>query len=112
MERVRHQPGALPLSTDADALKPAEYHGPQVFARGRTPAVKAARALLPDANSLPMWFFDLCNLESPDADRLRIANATFILISATASRPTHPFPYYRKSPSPPLHSAVPMRCAI
>ena len=68
---------ALPLSTDADALKPAEYHGPQVFARGRTPAVKAARALLPDPNSLPMWFFDLCNLESPDADRLRIANATF-----------------------------------
>jgi hypothetical protein len=68
---------ALPLSTDADALKPAEYHGPQVFARGRTPAVKAGRGLLPDANSLPMWFFDLCNLESLDADRLRIANATF-----------------------------------
>ncbi|HMJ61938.1 MAG TPA: hypothetical protein VK493_09260, partial [Bryobacteraceae bacterium] len=67
----------LPLSTDPDALKPAGYQGPQVFARGRTPAVKAGGGVLPDANSLPMWFFDLCNLESPDADRLRIANSTF-----------------------------------
>jgi hypothetical protein len=67
----------LPLSTDPDALKPATYQGPEVFARGRTPAVKAGGGVLPDANSLPMWFFDLCNQESPDADRLRIANATF-----------------------------------
>jgi len=67
----------LPLSTDSDALKPDDYNGPRVFTRGRKPAVKAGRGVLPDPNSLPMWFFDLCNLESHDADRLSVANATF-----------------------------------
>jgi hypothetical protein len=63
----------LPTSTDPDALKPDNYSGPRVFVRGRKPAVKAA-GLLPDSNSLPMWLFDLCNLESRD---LTVANATF-----------------------------------
>lgn len=67
----------LPLSTDLDALRPANYKGPQVFARGRTPAVKAGSGVLHDANSLPMWFFDLCNPDSPDPEMLRIANSTF-----------------------------------
>ncbi len=67
----------LAISSDADALRPAGYHGPQVFARGRTPAVKVGGGILPDQNSLPMWFFDLCNLESRDAGMLRLANTTF-----------------------------------
>ena len=31
---------------------------------------------LPDSNSLPMWFFDLCNVESRDRETMEIANAT------------------------------------
>ena len=65
----------LPVSTDANALKPAGYSGAEVFVRGRQPAVKAG-GLLPDSNSLPMWFFDLCHIGTRNAERLRIANAT------------------------------------
>src|SRR6185295_18263139 len=50
----------LPTSTDPDALKPADFKGPRVFVRARQPAVQARFAGLPDGNSLPMWFFDLC----------------------------------------------------
>jgi hypothetical protein len=66
----------LATSTDADALKPADYTGARVFVRGRTPAVNA-RGFLPDSNSLPQWFFDLCNVDSLDKEQLAVANATF-----------------------------------
>jgi hypothetical protein len=66
----------LPTSADVDALKPADYNGPRVFVRGRTPAI-GGRGFTPDGNSLPQWFFDLCNLDSPDAATLAAANATF-----------------------------------
>jgi hypothetical protein len=66
----------LPTTADADALKPADYAGPTVFVRARTPVV-VSRGFTPDANSLPMWFFDLCNPDSPDRERLSIAQATF-----------------------------------
>jgi hypothetical protein len=65
----------LPVSDDPDALKPADYRGPRVYVRGRKPAVKEG-GLLPDSNSLPAWFFDLCNLESKDAKALETANNT------------------------------------
>jgi hypothetical protein len=57
----------LATSDDADALKPEGYHGPRVWVRGRKPAVNA-RGFLPDANSLPAWFFDLCGPDSADAN--------------------------------------------
>ena len=63
----------LPTSTHPEALKPATYSGPPVFVRGLKPAVQG-RGFLPDGNSLPMWFFDLCNPGSPD---LAAANTTF-----------------------------------
>jgi hypothetical protein len=66
----------LPTSTDPDALKPADYTGPQVIVRGRTPVING-RGFTPDGNSLPHLFFDLCNLDSPDKNLLAIANATF-----------------------------------
>jgi hypothetical protein len=65
----------LPVSDDPDALKPEDYKGPRVFVRGRKPAVKEG-GLLPDGNSLPAWFFDLCNMESTDAQALETANNT------------------------------------
>jgi hypothetical protein len=62
----------LPVSDEPDALKADNYNGPRVYVRGRKPAVKPA-GTLPDGNSLPMWFFDLCNLESHN----QVAEATF-----------------------------------
>jgi hypothetical protein len=65
----------LPTTDDADALKPEGYAGPRVFVRGRKPAVQA-RGFLPDGNSLPMWFFDLCQVESRDRRLVETANNT------------------------------------
>jgi hypothetical protein len=67
----------LPTTNDPGALKPAEYRGPEVFVRGRRPAVKAGAGVLPDPNSLPQWFFDLCNAGAPRAEMLALANKTF-----------------------------------
>ena len=67
----------LPLSDNPDALKPEKYAGPRVFVRGLKPAVKPSGGLLPDGNSLPMWFFDLCNVEARDRATLEVAAATF-----------------------------------
>jgi hypothetical protein len=66
----------LPLSDAPDALAPDSYAGPRVFVRGLKPAVKPD-GMLPDGNSLPMWFFDLCHVESRDRQRLEVANTTF-----------------------------------
>lgn len=66
----------LPTSDHPDALRPADYRGPRVFVRGLKPVVNG-RGFTPDGNSLPMWFFDLVNLESPDATLLATAHATF-----------------------------------
>ncbi len=66
----------LPTSSDPDALKPADYTGPRVSVRGRTPVV-TGRGFTPDGNSLPHVFFDLCNLDSPNRELLTIANATY-----------------------------------
>lgn len=66
----------LPTSTDPGATKPADYDGPRVFVRAGGPGVNG-RGFTPDGNSLPMWFFDLCNPDSTDRERLAIANATF-----------------------------------
>ncbi len=65
----------LPTSADSEALKPAGYQGPPVFVRGLNPAVKGG-SFLPDGNSMPAWFFDLCNVESRDSAILAIANNT------------------------------------
>jgi hypothetical protein len=66
----------LPTSDHPDALRPADYTGPRVFVRALKP-VSNGRGFTPDGNSLPMWFFDLVNLESPDKPLLAAANATF-----------------------------------
>jgi hypothetical protein len=67
----------IPTSDLPGALRPEDYAGPAVFVRGRRPLVRGENAFLPDRNSLPAWFFDLCHAGSSDAERLRVANATF-----------------------------------
>jgi hypothetical protein len=66
----------LPTSSDPDAVKPESYSGPRVFVRSRRPVVRG-QGFLPDANSLPMWFFDLCAVETRDAFMRQTADATF-----------------------------------
>jgi hypothetical protein len=66
----------LPTSDAPQALKPDGYQGPRVFVRGLKPAVKAG-GLLPDGNSMPIWFFDHCSVESRDAQTLETARTTF-----------------------------------
>ncbi len=68
---------ALPTSNDPDALHPADYTGAPVFVRGLKPTANGNTGFTPDGNSLPMWFFDLVNLESPDRQLLAAANETF-----------------------------------
>jgi hypothetical protein len=67
----------LPTSEDPEALKPADYRGPRVFVRGLKPVVKGGGGIAPDANSLPMWFFDLCHTQSRDTQTLETARNTF-----------------------------------
>jgi hypothetical protein len=70
----------LPTSTDPDALHPPDYRGPRIFVNGLKPAVKADRTpagWMPDVNSLPMWFFDLCNVEAGNREQFALAEATF-----------------------------------
>ena len=67
----------LPTSAHPDALRAADYTGPPVFVRGLKPTANNNTGFTPDGNSLPMWFFDLVNLESPDKKMLAAANATF-----------------------------------
>jgi hypothetical protein len=67
----------LPTSAHPDALRAADYDGAPVFVRGLKPTANNNTGFTPDGNSLPMWFFDLVNLESPDEQMLAAANATF-----------------------------------
>ena len=67
----------LPTSAHADALRAADYTGAPVFVRGLKPSANDNTGFTPDGNSLPMWFFDLVNFESPDKQMLAVANATF-----------------------------------
>jgi hypothetical protein len=41
------------------------------------PVAKGNAAALPDGNTMPMWFFDLCTLENLDPETMKIANATY-----------------------------------
>ena len=88
----------LPASDDPEALKPADYRGPRVFVRGHRPVVKAGNGLLPDANSLPMWFFDLCNVETADREVLDLARATFEQYLRNGLNPKMPISVLSKLP--------------
>jgi hypothetical protein len=41
------------------------------------PVVKGTASSLPDGNTMPMWFFDLCTLENTDPETMKLANATY-----------------------------------
>jgi hypothetical protein len=66
----------LSASDNPDALGVEGYTGPPVWVRGLKPAVKPG-GMLPDANSLPAWFFDFGNLAGSDRPTFAVAQATF-----------------------------------
>jgi hypothetical protein len=73
---MRDNLAPLPTSAHPDALRPADYEGPPVFVRGLKPTANNDTGFTPDGNSLPMWFFDLVNLDAAP-QMLAAANATF-----------------------------------
>jgi hypothetical protein len=64
----------LPTSAHPEALRPADYSGPPVFVRGLKPTANDNTGFTPDGNSLPMWFFDLVNLDAPPEQRALAGN--------------------------------------
>ena len=80
----------LPTSAHPDALRAADYTGAPVFVRGLKPTANDNAGFTPDGNSLPMWFFDLVNPESPDRQLLAAANATFDYTYRAGIAPTTP----------------------
>jgi hypothetical protein len=63
----------LPLSSDF----PGMAEKPVTFVRSLPPFARGQGNTLPDLNTMPVWFFDLCTLESPDKRMLEIAGNTF-----------------------------------
>lgn len=65
---------SLPLNTDLENVSNPEK---KQWIKALPPVGRGNFASHPDPNTLPVWFFDLCNLESEDQEMLDIANATF-----------------------------------
>jgi hypothetical protein len=65
----------LPLNTDY----PESYKQgtPVTFVRSLPPVVQGPGSGKPDGNTMPVWFFDLCNPVAGNTEMVRIANATF-----------------------------------
>jgi hypothetical protein len=65
----------LPLNTDY----PETYKTgtPVTFVRSLPPVVQGPGSGRPDGNTMPLWFFDLCNPVGGDSDLVDIANATY-----------------------------------
>lgn len=64
-----------PLPLRSDYLKKPDAQ-PDTWARSLPPIVQGDGNRLPDPNTMPVWFFDLCTLES-DPAIIKTANATF-----------------------------------
>jgi hypothetical protein len=65
----------LPLSSDYPELD--KTGGPVLFARSLIPIVQGTGSNRPDPNTMPVWFFDLCNLNGDHPELTKIAQSTF-----------------------------------
>jgi hypothetical protein len=65
----------LPLNTDYPELY--KEGTPVTFVRSLPPVVQGPGSGRPDGNTMPVWFFDLCNPVAGNSTLLRTANATF-----------------------------------
>lgn len=59
------------------ARLPQRQNGRTVWIKANDPVMKGRGSSLPDRNTMPMWYFDLCTLETEDPKVTEIANATF-----------------------------------
>lgn len=65
----------LPLNTDyPDTYKQG---APVTFVRSLPPYIQGPASGRPDPNTMPVWFFDLCNPVAGNTEMVKIANATF-----------------------------------
>jgi hypothetical protein len=63
----------LTLSTDY----PDMQGEPVTFVRSLQPVRQGPATRIPDSNTMPVWYFDLCTLESDDEGMMKIANNTY-----------------------------------
>ena len=63
----------LPISSEFPDLKGK----PVTFVKSLLPVVDGKASDLPDLNTMPVWCFDLANLETKDKEMMEIANNTF-----------------------------------
>jgi len=56
---------------------PGRQNGRTVWIKAYDPVMRGRASSLPDGNTMPMWYFDLCTLENEDPQMMEIANATF-----------------------------------
>jgi hypothetical protein len=66
----------LPRSDSPEAPSPTKSGEPATWIRSLPPIIRG-QVGRPDANTMPIWFFDLCTLENADAETMKIANATY-----------------------------------
>ncbi|MGM0531764.1 MAG: glycosyl hydrolase family 95 catalytic domain-containing protein, partial [Bacteroidota bacterium] len=64
----------LSLNTDIDDVSSNE---PARWIKALPPVGRGNNSSSPDPNTMPVWFFDLCNLESENQEVMKIANSTF-----------------------------------
>ncbi len=65
----------LPLGIDyPDTYKQGS---PVTFVRSLPPVVQGPGSGRPDANTMPVWFFDLCNPVAENSELVKIANSTY-----------------------------------
>lgn len=63
----------LPISSEFPELKGK----PVTFVKSLLPVIDGEASTLPDLNTMPVWCFDLANLETKDKEMMKIANNTF-----------------------------------
>jgi len=63
----------LPLSSDFPKLNGK----PVTFVKSLLPVRNGDASGLPDLNTMPLWCFDLCTMESKDKEMMKVANNTF-----------------------------------
>lgn len=64
-----------PLALNTDY--PEEEKKPVTFVRSLPPILQGPATRIPDPNTMPVWYFDLCTLESADKKMMEIANNTY-----------------------------------
>ena len=64
------------LLANLSPLPTATINGKQVWIRSLEPVLQGEANRVPDSNTMPVWFFDLCNLES-SPEMQKISNNTY-----------------------------------